>query len=128
MGFKDRTTQDFDNFRDGFQDYRGGRRILPGRPPVPPTSKYYHQHRSGGARPEAPRLLVRHSQRQPTRHWLEPVRSQAASEGSLLLMVTGKLNTERIRRGGTGRGDHFRAGKGDGGGSRRFSRGESVGD
>ena len=51
---------------------------------------------------------------------------RAVSEGSLSLKVAGKLRTERIQRGGKGRGERERADKGSGGGSRRFARGKRV--
>ena len=46
---------------------------------------------------------------------------RAASEGSLSLMVTVSFNDEWIQRGGGEGGEHERAGKGGGGGPRRFS-------
>ena len=98
-----------------------GRRILTGRPP--PTSKYYQQHRSGGARHQAPGRPVVYSQGRPTRHWLYPVRRWSASEVAMSLMSAGRLDTNRRRRGGEGRGEHDRTGKVGGGGSGTFARG-----
>ena len=46
------------------------------------------------------------------------------SSVSILLTVVGSLSAERIQRGVEGRGDHGRAGKGGGGGSRFSDRGE----
>ena len=109
------------------QDSQVGRRILPGSPP-PPTSKYYRQHRFGVARPQAPGRLVGQNQGRPTRHWFESVRRRATSEGSMLLTVTGSLNTERRQRGGKGRGEHDRTGQGGGGLFGTFARRESKGD
>ena len=65
-------------------------------PPPPQTSKYYHQNRSGEARPQVPGRPVRKSQWNPTRYWLEPVRSREASEGSLSLTVAVSLDADLI--------------------------------
>ena len=59
---------------------------------------------------------------------MEPVGRQAASEGSLSLMVAGSLDTEQIWMGGEGRREHESTGKGGGGGSGRFDIRESGGD
>ena len=61
----------------------GGSRLLPGSPNAPQASKYYQKHWLGGAKTQAPGSLVVQNQKRPTRHWLEPVRRQAAIEGSL---------------------------------------------
>ena len=49
---------------------------------------------------------------------------RAVSEGSMSQMVGGNLGTERIRRGGKGRGERDRADKGGGGGSGKFAGGK----
>ena len=55
------------------QYHQGGRHLLRGCLPSPSTSsKYYQQHRSGGARPKAPGRPVGQSQGRPTRYWLDP--------------------------------------------------------
>ena len=51
-------------------------------------------------------------------------RKRAVSEGSLSPTEAGNLGTERIRRGGEGRGERERTDKGGGGGSGRFARGK----
>ena len=86
-------------------------------PPSLHTSKYFQQHRSGGARPQALGLPVGQIQGRPTRHWLQPVSRRAAIEGSLSLTVERNFDPERSRRGGKGMGYQERAGKGVGGGS-----------
>ena len=53
---------------------------------------------------------------------------QASSEGSLLLMVAGSLDTKWNQRYDKERREHERVGKGGGGGSGIFSREESGGD
>ena len=58
-------------------------------------------------------------------HWLDPVRSWAASEGSLFLKVAVILKAKWIQRGGKGRRERECMGKGGGGGSGGFARGES---
>ena len=93
----------------------GGVHLLPGCPPAPPTSKYYYQHRSGGASHQAPGRMICQSQGLSTRHWLEPARRQADSESSLSRTVAGSLDTEQIRRGDERRGEHERVGKGGSG-------------
>ena len=50
-----------------------------------------------------------------------------ASYGSLLPMVLGRLDTNWIRRGGKGRGEHEHAGNVGGGGPGRFARGYQEG-
>ena len=60
---------------------------------------------------------VGQSQGRPTRHWLDPVRRRAASEGSLSLTVASNLEAERSQRGNKGKGEQERVGKGGGGGS-----------
>ena len=105
-----------------------GRRLLPGRPPAPQTFKYCQNHRSGGAIPQEPESPVGKSQGHQTRHWLDPVRIRAASEGSMSLMVEVSLNTKRIRRNSEGSGEHDCTGKGVVRGSGTFDRGESGED
>ena len=106
------------------QYHQGGRHLLRGCLPSPSTSsKYYQQHMSGGARPKAPGRPVGQSQGRPTRYWLEPFIIQAASEGSMSLIVAGSLDTKCRRRSGEGRVEHDRIGKGGGGGSITFARG-----
>ena len=95
----------------------GGAVFYRDAPPSLHTSKYYYQHRSGGARPQALGRPVGQSQGRPTMHWLEPVGRRVAIEGSMSLTVERNFAPERIRRGGKGRGDQERAGMGVGGGS-----------
>ena len=82
---------------------RGGCLLLLVFPPSLQDSKYYQDHRSGEARPQAPGHLVGQSQGWISRNWLEPVGGREASEGSLSLTVASNLNSKRRQRGGEGR-------------------------
>ena len=105
----------------------GERRILLGRPPRPPNFQVQPAAQVGRSENLAPGRPVGKNQGRPTRHWLDPVRRQAASEGSLSLMVEGSYNADRSQGGGEGRVEHERLLKGGGGGSGRSSSRERGG-
>ena len=96
----------------------GDCRLLTGIPPPLPTSKYYLLHRLIGASSQAPGRQAG-SQGRPARHrtavsW--EAGRQASSEGSLPLMVAGKLNAKRRRRRCQRRRREWIHGQGMGGG------------
>ena len=72
-------------------------------------------------RPQTPGRLVEKRQWRTTRHWLDPTRIQADSEGSMLLMVIGSLKSKQKPRGNEGKGEYDLTLKVDGGGSGNFA-------
>ena len=74
--------------------------------------------KSDGASTQAPGRPVGHSWGDSVIHWFEFIVGGEASKFSMLTMVTGRLDTDLIRRG---------TGKGGGGGLGRFARGNQEG-
>ena len=89
---------------------RGG--ILPVTPP-PPNFQIPPVAKSDGVSPQAPGRLFGQSRGGPSGIG-SSLSEREASGGSLFPTEAGRLDTEMIRRGGKGRGDHKHAGTGGG--------------
>ena len=72
---KYRRIQGFDNW--------GGRRLLPGFSPAPPSFQVLPYTLVAKSETLEPGCLVEQSQGRPTSHWLDPFGRRAASEGSV---------------------------------------------
>ena len=119
----------------GLQGYQWGTGLLGGAPSstgtppcsplLPPTYKYYQQHKLGSG-PSVSGVYGRTESGMDDQALVGSIWRRASIGGSLFLMVAGDLNAKRRRRGDKGREDHEHADKGGGGGSNGFSRGREL--